>query len=135
MKEQDRPPLEKEARRLYLRASRELPPDLQRRLDQARRQALRSAGPRSAGTALRRRLWWPAGALAMTCAMLLLWQPGPKNGPAHTAPEAATALAQGHHGEDGGELPPDAGQDDAGMYQDLAFYNWLATGQPDRTLR
>ncbi|MHC1479970.1 hypothetical protein ACYJW8_06940 [Frateuria aurantia] len=130
MSGQDKPPLEKEARRLYVRASRELPRDIEDRLNRARREALAKAGPRNRLDALQRKLWWPAGALAVSCAMLLLWQPGSRTG----APSAPSAVEAGHaalhNGLDtDGDLPPDAGQGDTGMYQDLAFYNWLATGQ------
>lgn len=125
MSGQDKPPLDKEARRLFLRASRELPPDMQARLDQARRQATAKA---ASGAGLQRRLWWPAGALAMACAMLVLWQPDSRT--ASTTHAAAPKIQAGQlpaGSESDSELPPDTGQGDAGMYQDLAFYNWLAT--------
>ncbi len=127
MNERDKPALEKEARRLFLRASRELPADLEARLDQARRRALDGAGSGRHPRALQRRLLWPAGALAASAAMLLLWQPAPRTA---VAPPSQTAAQPDHGMDTEGDLPPDAVQSDAGMYRDLAFYQWLATDAP-----
>jgi hypothetical protein len=109
--------LERRARDLYLRASRDVDPATAGRLRAARRTAL--AGPTAHSAA--RRLLIPAGAFAVVAlATLMVWQP--LGGPS-SAPPAAIQAADG---SDPTDLPPDADSTDPSLYKDLQFYSWLA---------
>jgi hypothetical protein len=106
--------LERRARELYLRASRDVDPAIAGRLRAARRTAL--AGPQHATA---RRLLLPAGAFAvLALATLTVWQPG-------GGPPAPTVVAQPGDSEPN-DLPPDADVADPALYKDLQFYSWLA---------
>lgn len=108
--------LERRARDLYLRASRDVDPAMAGRLRAARRAAL--AGPRES---IARRLLIPASAFAMVAlASLIVWQPGGGG----TAGEP-TAISQAMDNEPN-DLPPDADSADPTLYQNLQFYSWLA---------
>jgi hypothetical protein len=110
--------LERRARDLYLRASRDVDPATAGRLRAARRTAL----ARPAGHHALRRVLIPASAFAMVAlASLIVWQPG--RGPA-SAPPAAVPTAE--VAADPSDLPPDADSTDPSLYQDLQFYSWLA---------
>ena len=93
------------------------------RLRAARRTALQAAN-RSPGHTLQRR-WLPAGAFAVIAlATLAIWQPADRH--AVTPPQAA-ALPTTSTPEADADLPPDADSaEDAQLYQNLAFYDWLA---------
>jgi hypothetical protein len=106
--------LERRARDLYLRASRDVGPATAGRLRAARRAAL---APPHHSTA--RRLLLPAGAFAvLALATLTVWQPG-------GGPPAPTVVAQPGD-NDPNDLPPDADSADPALYKDLQFYSWLA---------
>lgn len=106
--------LERRARDLYLRASRDVDPAVAGRLRAARRTAL--AQPRESAV---RRLLLPAGAFAvLALATLMVWQPGVTP----SAPAAAIQAADA----DPNDLPPDADVADPALYKDLQFYSWLA---------
>ena len=105
--------LERRARDLFLRASRDVDPAMAGRLRAARRTAL--SGPH-ASTA--RRMLLPAGAFAVIAlATLMVWQPG-------VSPSAPPAISQAD--TDPNDLPPDADSADPALYKDLQFYSWLA---------
>lgn len=107
--------LERRARDLYLRASRDVDPAIAGRLRAARRTAL--ARPPHHATV--RRLLLPAGAFAvLALASLTVWQPG-------GAPPSPTVVAQPRD-NDPNDLPPDADIADPALYKDLQFYSWLA---------
>src|SRR4051812_48220418 len=109
--------LERRARELYLRASRDVDPATAGRLRAARRTAL--AAPQTASAT--RRLMLPAGAFAVVAlASLMLWQPG---GAPPAAPPAAMQSADADVASD---LPPDPDSADPALYQNLQFYSWLA---------
>jgi hypothetical protein len=109
--------LERRARELYLRASRDVDPVTAGRLRAARRTAL--AGPTSHSAA--RRILIPASAFAVVAlASLMVWQP--LGGPTADAP----ATVQTVDVSDPNDLPPDADVTDPSLYQDLQFYSWLA---------
>lgn len=106
--------LERRARELYLRASRDVDPATAGRLRAARRTAL--ARPQASMT---RRLLLPAGAFAVVAlASLMIWQPrvGPTDMP------VATQSAEAEPND----LPPDADSADPALYKDMQFYSWLA---------
>jgi len=106
--------LERRARDLYLRASRDVDPATAGRLRAARRTALTK--PHASAT---RRLLLPTGAFAvLALAALMAWRPGV----APSAPPAITQTAD----TDPNDLPPDADSADPALYKDLQFYSWLA---------
>lgn len=107
--------LERRARDLYLRASRDVDPTTAGRLRAARRTAL--ASPRES---LARRLVLPAGAFAMIAlAALMVWQPA-------GSPPAPAGMTEHVVDTEPNDLPPDADSADPALYQDLQFYSWLA---------
>jgi hypothetical protein len=108
--------LERRARELYLRASRDVDPATAGRLRAARRTAL--AAPHESAA---RRLMLPAGAFAVVAlASLMLWQPG-------VAPKSAPpAVMQSAEADAATDLPPDPDSTDPALYQNLQFYSWLA---------
>jgi hypothetical protein len=107
--------LERRARELYLRASRDVDPATAGRLRAARRTAL--AAPHASPA---RRLMLPAGAFAVVAlASLMLWQPG---GAPPSAPPAVMQSAD----TEATDLPPDPDSTDPALYQNLQFYSWLA---------
>jgi hypothetical protein len=108
-------------RQIYLRADKPLDAATAGRLRAARRTALQAGGRSSAHTLQRR--WLPAGAFAvLALATLAIWQPADHH--AATPPQAA---AQPTTPETDADLPPDADSaEDAQLYQNLAFYDWLA---------
>jgi hypothetical protein len=109
--------LERRARELYLRASRDVDPAMAGRLRAARRTAL--SAPAHHSTA--RRVLIPASAFAVVAlATLMVWQP--LGGPS-SAPPAAMQAADV---TDPTDLPPDADNTDPALYQDLQFSSWLA---------
>jgi hypothetical protein len=109
--------LERRARELFLRASRDVDPAMAGRLRAARRTAL--ASPASHTVA--RRLLIPASAFAVVAlATLMVWQPLGNRAP---APPAAVQTVDA---TDPTDLPPDADSTDPSLYQDLQFYSWLA---------
>jgi type II secretory pathway component PulM len=109
------------ARALYLEASRQLDPSTAERLRAARRQALAAARPAPARFVSR--LLLPAGAFAvLALATLMIWQPLRHADSA--APQAASATQAADADAD---LPPDADSADPQLYQNLDFYDWLAT--------
>ena len=106
--------LERRARDLYLRASRDVDPAVAGRLRAARRTALSRPHESTA-----RRLLLPAGAFAvLALSTLMVWQPG-------VTPSAPPALSQSAD-NDQTDLPPDADSADPALYKDLQFYSWLA---------
>lgn len=106
--------LERRARDLYLRASRDVEPAMAGRLRAARRTALARPHVSTA-----RRLLLPAGAFAVVAlATLMVWQPG-------VTPSAPPAISQAGDA-DPSDLPPDADSADPALYKDLQFYSWLA---------
>ncbi|WP_036140309.1 hypothetical protein [Luteibacter sp. 9135] len=108
--------LERRARELYLRASRDVDPSTAARLRAARRTAL--ADPRPSVT---RRLLLPAGAFAVVAlASLMIWQPQPSVAPTDSAVAASSRDAAPN------DLPPDADIADPALYKDMQFYSWLA---------
>lgn len=107
--------LERRARDLYLRASRDVDPATAGRLRAARRTALARPQP-----SMTRRLLLPAGAFAVVAlASLMVWQPrvGPSDMPVATQPSAEA---------EPNDLPPDADSADPALYKDMQFYSWLA---------
>jgi hypothetical protein len=108
--------LERRARELYLRASRDVDPATAGRLRAARRTAL--AAPHESAV---RRLMLPAGAVAVVAlASLMLWQPG------GAPPSAPPAIMQSADADAATDLPPDPDSTDPALYQNLQFYSWLA---------
>ena len=108
--------LERRARELYLRASRDVDPATAGRLRAARRTAL--AAPHESAV---RRLMLPAGAFAVVAlASLMLWQPG------GAPPSAPPAIMQSADADAATVLPPDPDSTDPALYQNLQFYSWLA---------
>lgn len=109
--------IERRARELYLRASRDVDPATAGRLRAARRTAL--AGPRES---MARRLLIPASAFAMVAlASLIVWQPGGGGNVVDSS-----AMSQVLDNEPPSDLPPDADSADPTLYQNLQFYSWLA---------
>jgi hypothetical protein len=109
--------LERRARELYLRASRDVDPATAGRLRAARRTAL--AAPHAASAT--RRMLLPAGAFAVVAlASLMLWQPG------GAPPAAPPAVTQSADADVASDLPPDPDSTDPALYQNLQFYSWLA---------
>jgi hypothetical protein len=107
--------LQRRARELYVRASREVDPTTAGRLRAARRTALEVHHVSRA-----RRLLMPAGAFAVAAlASFVTWQP------TQTLPTDMPASAQSMDVD--GELPPDADSADPALYQNLEFYGWLAS--------
>jgi cell division septation protein DedD len=107
--------LERRARDLYLRASRDVDPATAGRLRAARRTALARSQP-----SMTRRLLLPAGAFAVVAlASLMVWQPrvSPSDMPVATQPSAEA---------EPNDLPPDADSADPALYKDMQFYSWLA---------
>lgn len=111
-------------RACYLRAGPPIDPATAGRLRAARRTALQAA-ERSPAHTLHRR-WLPAGAFAvLALASLVIWQPSDR--PAVEPPPPAATSASATQEPDA-ELPPDADSaEDAQLYQNLAFYDWLAS--------
>ncbi|KAF1009637.1 MAG: hypothetical protein GAK28_00277 [Luteibacter sp.] len=109
--------IERRARELYLRASRDVDPATAGRLRAARRTAM--AGPRES---MARRLLIPASAFAMVAlATLMVWQPGGGGNAVESS-----AIGQVMESESPSDLPPDADSADPSLYQNLQFYSWLA---------
>lgn len=108
--------LERRARELYLRASRDVDPSTAGRLRAARRTALADTRP-----SVTRRLLLPAGAFAVVAlASLMIWQPQPRVAPSDVGVAAAP------HDAAPSDLPPDADIADPALYKDMQFYSWLA---------
>lgn len=107
--------IQRRARDLYVRASRDVDPVMAGRLRAARRTAL--AAPHASAA---RRLLLPAGAFAVVAmATLMAWQPGSQ--PGEPSSTAISADAEPN------DLPPDADSADPALYQNLQFYSWLAS--------
>jgi len=116
--------LEARLRACYLHAGQPIDPATAGRLRAARRTALQ-AMDRSPAHTLHRR-WLPAGAFAvLALASLVIWQPADHQTAPPPAPAAMSASAAP---ETDADLPPDADSaEDAQLYQNLAFYDWLAS--------
>lgn len=109
---------EQRARQLWREAARQVDPVTAGRLRAARRRALESAQASS-----RPLVRWliPTGALAaIALATMMVWQPLPN----HQSPTAMSSLSSDDLDN---ELPPDADQTDPNLYQNLDFYDWLAS--------
>ncbi len=113
-------PMERRSRELYREAARRIDPLTAGRLRMARRQALDAARvPARSGA----RWLIPTGAFAvLALAAMMVWQPMPHR-PVSAQQSARTTGASGELDND---LPPDAGQVDPNLYQNLDFYGWLA---------
>ena len=110
------------ARELYRAAAHQLDPLISAQLRAARIRALATprAGEQRPGT----RWLVPGGAFAAVAfAAVMLWQPLTQLTP---PPTVAISGAAGN-GDADPELPPDADQADPALYQNLDFYDWLAT--------
>lgn len=109
--------LQSRARDLYRRAGPQIDPATAGQLRAIRRDALDSRH--------RHGMRWmvPTGAVAAALlAVVVAWQPAPQ----HTPTPAMTTT-----GATTDVLPPDVGQTDPSLYQNLGFYAWLAQ-QPTR---
>lgn len=118
--------LEQRARELWLEAARHLDPTTAGRLRAARRGALQAAS-----TSSHRTVRWliPSGAFAVIAlAALMVWQPLPQQ------PQTVTHAVSSIDDADT-ELPPDADKTDPNLYQNLDFYDWLATTNSPSTNR
>lgn len=107
---------ETRARDLYRRAGPRIDPATSGQLRAIRRDALEARH--------RRGMRWmvPTGAIAAALlAAVVVWQPAQRHAATHAPTEAASTDA----------LPPDVGQTDPSLYQNLGFYAWLAQ-QPSR---
>jgi len=110
---------ERRARKLWHEAAQHVDPVTAGRLRAARRKALQPpmASPRHA-------VRWliPSGAFAVIAlAALMVWQPLPQR-------HASSALPSISSADDiDTELPPDADKTDPNLYQNLDFYDWLAS--------
>ena len=112
-------PLELRARKLWHEAARNLDPATAGRLRAARRQALQAAEK-----PVRHATRWliPSGAFAVIAlAALMVWRPMPPG-----APTAMHSVSTSVDDADT-ELPPDADKTDPNLYQNLDFYDWLAS--------
>jgi hypothetical protein len=115
--------LEQRARGLWHEAAQRIDPATAGRLRAARREALQAP----AASAQRTVRWLiPSGAFAVIAlAALMVWRPLPQQ---HT--QAAIHPANTLDDADA-DLPPDADKTDPNLYQNLEFYDWLAsTGSP-----
>lgn len=111
--------LEQRARELWHEAAQHIDPVTAGRLRAARREALQVPATSAHRTA---RWLIPSGAFAVIAlATLMVWQPLPQQ---HT--QAAMHLTAGLEEADT-ELPPDADKTDPNLYQNLDFYDWLAS--------
>jgi hypothetical protein len=113
-------------RACYLQAGQPIDPATAGRLRAARRTALQ-AMDRSPAHTLHRR-WLPAGAFAvLALATLAIWQPADHQ----TAPPPSPATMSASAAQEAdADLPPDADSaEDAQLYQNLAFYDWLASSE------
>jgi len=119
--------LEQRARALHLEASRRIDPVTAGRLRAARRTALQAA--HAPVHHHRARVLLPVGAIAaIALAALMVWQPAE-----HSGTNESAAVNASHAVEQDYELPPDAGNADPSLYQNLDFYGWLATNNHDDT--
>ncbi|MEV8522512.1 hypothetical protein ABZR86_22140 [Dyella marensis] len=119
--------LERRARELYREASRRIDPATAGRLRAARREALAAA---AAPAHLRfARMLVPAGAFAaIAVAALMVFSPR------DSAPVQAPGATQTVEATDG-DLPPDLGNTDPSLMQNLDFYDWLATNDSSQASR
>ena len=119
--------LERRARELYREASRRIDPATAGRLRAARREALAAA---TAPAHLRfARMLVPAGAFAaIAVAALMVFSPR------DSAPVQAPGATQTVEATDG-DLPPDLGNTDPSLMQNLDFYDWLATNDSSQASR
>ena len=102
---------ETRARALYRRAGPRVDPATAGQLRAVRRDALEARH--------RRGMRWmvPTGAVAAALlAAVVVWQPSQRHATAPASTQATNADA----------LPPDVGQTDPSLYQNLGFYAWLA---------
>ncbi|MEO5829455.1 MAG: hypothetical protein ABIQ36_02700 [Rhodanobacter sp.] len=112
--------LERRARQLWHEAAQCLDPATTGRLRAARRGALQAVDKPAHHTT---RWLIPSGAFAVIAlAALMVWQPLP---PAST-PTAMHSVNSPIDDADT-ELPPDADKTDPNLYQNLDFYDWLAS--------
>jgi len=119
--------LERRARELYREASRRIDPATAGRLRAARREALAAAAA-PAHLRFARRLV-PAGAFAaIAVAALMVFSPR------DSAPVQAPGATQTVEATDG-DLPPDLGNTDPSLMQNLDFYDWLATNDSSQASR
>ncbi len=109
---------EARARQLYRHAASDLDTHMAARLRAARRDALQGDT-----TARHRQRWMmPAGAVAAgVLAVAVFWQPLRT---AQTPPPHGATASVAHSTNN--DLPPDPGDTDPGMEQNLDFYAWLA---------
>jgi hypothetical protein len=119
--------LEQRARELWHEAAQRVDPVTAGRLRAARREALQAP----AASAQRTVRWLiPSGAFAVIAlAALMVWQPLPRQ---HTL--AAIHPANTLDDADA-DLPPDADKTDPNLYQNLEFYDWLASTDSPSTTR
>ncbi|WEN16363.1 hypothetical protein PY254_06760 [Rhodanobacter sp. AS-Z3] len=112
--------LEQRARELWREAAHQIDPVTAGRLRAARREALQSAEK-----PVRHTVRWliPSGAFAVIAlAALMVWQPLPQQGT-----QTATQAVSSNIDDADTELPPDADKTDPNLYQNLDFYDWLAS--------
>lgn len=112
-------PFELRARKLWREAAQHVDPATAGRLRAARREALQGAEkPVHHAT----RWLIPTGAFAVIAlASLMVWRPLPPGTPTTVHPVSAAM------DDTEVELPPDADKTDPNLYQNLDFYDWLAS--------
>ncbi|WP_426689008.1 hypothetical protein [Rhodanobacter ginsengiterrae] len=111
--------LEQRSRELWHEAAQHIDPVTAGRLRAARREALQKPN-----ASVQRTVRWliPSGAFAVIAlAALMVWQPLPQQ----HAPTAALSTSSIDDADT--ELPPDADKTDPNLYQNLDFYDWLAS--------
>ena len=119
--------LAQRARELWHEAAQHIDPATADRLRAARRKAVQPAR-----TSSHRAVRWliPSGAFAVIAlAALMVWQPLPQQH-AQTAMQSVGGIIDAD-----AELPPDADKTDPNLYQNLDFYDWLATTNSPSTKR
>ena len=119
--------LEQRARELWHEAAQHIDPVTAGRLRAARREALRAPA-----ASVQRTVRWliPSGAFAVIAlAALMVWRPLPQQ---HT--QAAIHPSNTLDDADA-DLPPDADKTDPNLYQNLEFYDWLASTDSPSTKR
>jgi hypothetical protein len=116
--------LQRRARELYQRASREVDPATAGRLRAARRTALLAT--RESHT---RRMLLPTGAFAVIAlAAMFAW---PTSQHSTRVPSPIVAMSS----DVDNDLPPDADSADPALYQNLDFYGWLASSDSGHASR
>jgi hypothetical protein len=119
--------IEQRARALYIEATQRVDPATAGRLRAARRTALQ-ATPASHHRA---HILLPVGALtAVALAVLMIWQPTPRQAIDTTQPSNNPAAQSADQDT---ALPPGADKADPALYQNLDFYSWLAANDSSQT--